>query len=137
MHKDLIATRLPRITDVLSLEFNSVNQDIRLTVKTEDEHSYEITMHPDVVGVLSVALLPLAGTVGTNTSKRDMVACITNLTGARPAIGSKGELLLVLRLENGVKFPVAFPSQAIRTLRAALTELEKTIAPDHPCNRKH
>jgi hypothetical protein len=128
-----------RITGMLSGIADQNTKEVVLNCRTDTGENQEIRIHPGVLGGLVVALIGLARAAPPTTSPNGLVSQPTELTGVRPAVGPTGRLILDLRLEGSLHFPVTFPPEAIRGLQTALAELQKVAAAAQatPPRRKH
>jgi hypothetical protein len=86
-------------------------------------------MHPGVVPRLAIALFKLGSTIAPDAKAIGATMQVTNLKGVRPAVGRRGQPILDLILENGLHFPVTFPTNAIPMIQSALVRLQKSAKP--------
>ena len=117
-------TTMPRVIGMLSARVDPATKDVILAMEAEDKSPYELRLHPGVVSGLAVALFALGFRIAAGPNAPEMVGQVMTLTGARPAVGPQGELVLDLVLEDALHFAVTFPPEGILGLQTALAELQ-------------
>jgi hypothetical protein len=123
-----MAAQAIRLTGMLSGAVDPLTKEVVLNCRTDTAASQEFRIHPGVLGSLVVALIGLARSAPPTTGPTTLVSQPTELTGVRPAVGPSGQLILDLRLEGSLHFPVTFPPRAILGLQTALAELQKVAS---------
>jgi hypothetical protein len=92
-------TAMPRAITLLSVTTDPATRNVALLVKAEDQSSYEIPIHPGIVGVIATALLSHRSAIGRDDpDARGTVMQPMQLNAVRGGIRPDGLLVLGLIL---------------------------------------
>jgi hypothetical protein len=102
---------------------------VTLSLKGADDQVIEIQLKPEIMPVLTAALIASLGKLGPKPDQDSIAAQPITVIGVRPALSKTRQPMLDLMIEGSGHMAITFPRNAIVPMQTALAELLELSKP--------